>query len=131
MKKIIMFTVISMLAVVVLVGCESKGVNGNVPILSSAKLMAPTVVGEVLEVKDKAFLVESISDNAKGRILVSIDDKTYFFENIKEGTSIPYKNVNRKFEVGNHVEIFIKDGVKESIPMQATASAVYVNEAKK
>ena len=130
MKKIIMFTLISMLAVVMLVGCESKGVNGNTP-PANAKLMAPTVVGEVLEVKDKSILVESTSDNAKGKIMVSIDDKTYFFENIKEGTSIPYKNVSRKFAVGNHVEIFIQGGVKESSPMQGTASAVYVNEAKK
>lgn len=130
MKKIIMFTLISMLAVVVLVGCESKEISVKPPV-SSAKLMAPTVVGEVLEVKDKAILVESTSDNAKGKIIVSIDDKTNFFEDIKEGTSIPYKNVSRKFVVGNHVEIFIQDGVKESSPMQGTASAVYVNEAKK
>ena len=130
MKKIIMFTLISMLAVVVLVGCEGKGVNGNTP-PPNAKLMAPTVVGEVLEVKDKSILVESTSDNAKGKIMVSIDDKTYFFENIAEGTSIPYKNVSRKFAVGNHVEIFIQGGVKESSPMQGTASAVYINEVKK
>jgi hypothetical protein len=132
MKKIIVFAIISVLATVLLVGCKSKEVIEKPPV-SSAKLMAPTVVGEVLEVKEdgRKILVNSTEGNAKGEIWVSIDDKTNFFENISEGTSIPYKNVSRKFVPGNHVEIFIEGGVMESAPMQGTASAVYVNETKK
>lgn len=145
MKKIIVFTVVSMLTVLVLVGCKSNKVNENnnviekpqvtseKPPVSSAKLMAPTVVGEVLEVKEegKAVLVESTTDNVKGQIWVSIDEKTNFFENNDEGTSIPYRNVSREFAVGNHVEIYIEGGIRESYPAQGLATAVYVNEAKK
>ncbi|MBZ9686468.1 DUF3221 domain-containing protein [Clostridium estertheticum] len=132
MKKIIVFTIISMLAAVMLVGCKSKEITEKPPV-SSAKLMAPTVIGNVLEVKEdgKAILVDSTSDNVKGQIWVSIDSKTNFFENVTEGTSIPYHNVSRKFAIGNHVEIFIEGEIKESYPMQATATSVYVNEAKK
>ena len=132
MKKIIVLSIITVLAAVLLVGCKSNEVNENPPV-SSAKLMAPTVVGNVLEVKDggKAILVDSTSENAKGKIWVTIDDKTNFFENISEGTSIPYRNVSRNFVVNNHVEIFIEGAIMESYPMQGTATAVYVNEAKK
>lgn len=132
MKKLINFTIISMLTAVMIVGCKTKEVNEKPPV-SSAKLMAPTVIGNVLEVKEdgKAILVNSTADNVKGQIWVSINDKTNFFENIKEGTSIPYKNVSRKFAVGNHVEIFIQGGIAESYPMQGTATAVYINEDKK
>ena len=135
MKKIIMITMISLLAAMLLIGCEGKKASevNEKPPVSSAKLMAPTVVGEVLEVKEdgKAILVNSTSDSAKGQIWVTIDNKTNFFENISEGTSIPYSNVSRKFAPGNHVEIFIEGGIMESYPMQGTATAVYVNEAKK
>ena len=136
MKKIIIFTVITMLAAVLLIGCtkgkEESEVNEN-PTVSSAKLMAPTVVGQVLEVKEAGtkILVNATEGNVKGEIWVSVDEKTNFFENISEGTSIPYINVSRKFAPGNYVEIFIEGGVMESSPMQATATAVYVNEVKK
>ena len=132
MKKIIVFTIVSVLAAALLIGCKSNAVNEKPPV-SSAKLMAPTVVGDVLEVKDggKAILVDSSSDNAKGKIWVSINENTNFFENISEGTSIPYRNVSRNFLVNNHVEIFIEGAILESYPMQGTATAVYVNEAKK
>lgn len=135
MRKIIVITMISLLTAMLLIGCEGKKpseVNEKPPI-SSAKLMAPTIVGEVLEVKDKgkSILVSSTSENTKGEIWVTIDDKTNFFENISEGTSIPYRNVSREFAPGNHVEIFIEGGIRESYPMQGTATAVYVNEAKK
>jgi hypothetical protein len=132
MKKIFFFTIISLVTVILLVGCKSKEVNEKPPV-ASAKLMAPTVVGEVLEVKEDgmAILVRSTTKNVKGEIWVSIDDKTSFFEGINEGTSIPYHNVSRKFAVGNHVEIFIEGGIMESYPMQGKATAVYINEAKK
>ena len=132
MKKIIVLSIITVLAATLLIGCKSNEVNEKPPV-SSAKLMAPTVVGDVLEVKDggKAILVDSISDNSKGKIWVTIDDKTNFFENISEGTSIPYRNVSRNFAPNNHVEIFIEGAIMESYPMQGTATAVYVNEAKK
>ena len=132
MKKIIVFTIVSMMSIVLLVGCKSNDVNEKPPIVN-AKLMAPTVIGDVQEVKEdgKQILVNSVADNVKGQIWVRIDEKTNFFENVSEGTSIPYKNVSRKFVVGNHVEIFIEGGVKESSPMQGTATSVYVNEAKK
>ena len=132
MKKIIAFTIITMLTSIMLFGCKSKEVTETPPV-TSAKLMAPTVVGNVLEVKEDStvILVDSIADNVKGKIWVSINDKTNFFENISEGTSIPYSNVSRKFVASNHVEIFIEGGIMESYPMQATATAVYVNEAKK
>lgn len=132
MKKIISFTVVSMLTVILLMGCKNNEVKETPPV-ASGKLMAPTVMGEVLEVKEdgKAILVNSTSDNTKGEIWVSIDDKTNFFENISKGTSIPYSNVSRVFAIGNHVEIFIEGGIMESYPMQGLATAVYVNEAKK
>lgn len=146
MKKVIIFIIVTMLTAIMFVGCKTKDVTEKPPVTSvkpivtsvkapviSAKLMAPTVVGEVLEVKAdvKSILVESTSENLKGQIWISIDDKTNFFENISEGTSIPYRNVSRKFVVNNHVEIYIEDAVKESYPMQATATSVYVNEIKK
>lgn len=136
MKKIIVITIISMLTAVMLVGCKSKELTETQPVsqpVSSAKLMAPTVVGKVLEVKEDstAILVDSTAETVKGQIWVSIDSKTNFFENVTVGTSIPYQNVSRKFVVANHVEIFIEGGIKESSPMQATATSVYVNEAKK
>jgi hypothetical protein len=132
MKKFIVFTIVSVLTVVLLVGCKSGDKSERPPVVS-AKLMAPTVIGEVLEVKKdgKQILVNSADANVKGQIWVSIDEKTSFFESISKGTSIPYSNVSRKFVVGNHVEIFIEGGVAESYPMQGTATAVYVNETKK
>ncbi len=132
MKKFIMIIMISMLGVILMVGCKNKEVVEKPPV-TNAKLMAPTIVGEVLEVKEngKSILVNSTSENTKGQIWITIDDKTNFFENISEGTSIPYHNVSRAFAVGNHVEIFIEGAIMESYPMQGTATAVYVNEAKK
>jgi hypothetical protein len=132
MKKFIVFSIVSVMAVVLLVGCKSNDSNKNPPVVS-AKLMAPTVIGDVLEVKEdgKQVLVNSVTDNVKGQIWVRIDDKTNFFENVSEGTSIPYKNVSRNFVVGNHVEIFIEGGIMESYPMQGTATAVYINETKR
>ena len=132
MKKIIVFTIVSMLTAAMLIGCKSKEATETPP-LTSAKLMAPTVVGNILEVKEagKAILVDSTSESVKGKIWVTINEKTNFFENISEGTSIPYSNVSRIFVASNHVEIFIEGGIMESYPMQATATAVYVNEAKK
>jgi hypothetical protein len=132
MRKIIVFTVVSMLAVILLVGCKNNEVSEKPPAIS-AKLIAANVVGEVLEVKEdgKVVLVESTTDNVKGQIWVRIDDKTNFFENIDSGTSIPYHNVSREFAIGNHVEIYIEGGIMESYPMQGTATAVYVNEVKK
>ncbi len=131
MKKTILFIVISMLIFIMFIGCENKktGVVNENPPAASTKLMAPTVVGDVLEVKEEEMiLVDSIVDTAKGKIWITIDDKTNFFENTKEGTSIPYHDVSRKFTVGNHVEIYIEDGVMESDPMKGRATAVYVNE---
>ncbi|WP_461614930.1 hypothetical protein [Clostridium sp. Marseille-QA1073] len=134
MKKTILFIVISILTFTMFIGCESKKaevVNENPP-ATSTKLMAPTVVGDVLEVKEerKKILVDSIVDTVKGKIWVTIDDKTNFFENTKEGTSISYHDVSRKFAVGNHVEIYIENGILESNPMEGRATAVYVNETK-
>lgn len=132
MKKIIIITIIGMLSCVILVGCKSKEVMVKPPV-SSAKLIAPTVVGSVLEVKgdNAAILVDSVSNNVKGQIWIRINNKTNFFENVSEKTSIPYHNVSRKFVIGNHVEIYINGPVMESYPMQGTATAVYVNEGKK
>lgn len=132
MKKFIVFSIVSVMAVVMLVGCKSNDVSEKPPVVS-AKLMAPTVIGDVKEVKadGNQILVDSSADSVKGQIWVSIDEKTNFFENVSEGTSIPYKNVSRKFVIGNHVEIFIEGGIKESYPMQGTATAVYINETKK
>ncbi|MGH4120217.1 hypothetical protein [Clostridium sp.] len=132
MKKNIIFTIVSVLAVIILVGCKSNKVSEKPPAISG-KLIAPTVIGEVLDVKEdvKSILVNSTAGVVKGEIWVSIDDKTNFFEDINEGTSIPYKNVSRKFVIGNHVEIYIEGGIRESYPMQGLATAVYVNEATK
>lgn len=132
MKKNMSFAVVSILAVMLLVGCKSNEVSEKPPV-TSAKLKAPTIIGEVLEVNEdgKAILVDSTADNVKGQIWVSIDDKTNFYENVSVGTSIPYYNVSRDFALLNHVEIYIEGGIKESYPMQGLATAVYVNEVKK
>jgi hypothetical protein len=132
MRKIIVFTIVSMVTVVLLMGCKNNEVSEKPPV-TSAKLMAPTIIGEVLEVSEdgKAVLVDSTADIVKGQIWVSIDNKTNFFENVNKGSSIPYSNVSREFAVSNHVEIYIEGGIRESYPMQGLATAVYVNEVKK
>lgn len=86
MKKIIVFTLISMFTALMVVGCKSKEVVETPPV-SSAKLMAPTVVGNVLEVKEDstAILVDSTANNVKGKIWVTINEKTDFLKiSVKE-----------------------------------------------
>jgi hypothetical protein len=132
MKKIIIITIIGMMSCVMLVGCKSREATIKTPV-SSSKLMAPNIVGKVLDVNgdNKAVLVDSTTDNVKGQIWVIINDKTNFFENINKGISIPYHDVSHKFIIGNYVELYINGAILESYPMKGTASAVYVNEGKK
>ena len=98
----------------------------------NARVKAPDIVGEIKEVKEagRLILVDSKDTTVNGLVWVTINDDTSFFENISEGIAIGYRNVSRDFKVGNHVEIIIDGGVKESYPMQATASAVAVNEKR-
>lgn len=100
--------------------------------VSDARVKAPDIVGEIKEVKEdgKLILVDSKDTTVNGLVWVTIEDDTNFFENISENIAIGYRNVSRDFKVGNHVEIIVDGGVKESYPMQATASAVAVNEKR-
>jgi len=98
----------------------------------SARVKAPDIVGKIMEIDEgkKRILVDSKDSTANGMVWVTINDETSFFENISENVAIGYRNVSREFEVGNHVEIIIEGGILESYPMQATASAVTVNEKR-
>ncbi len=98
----------------------------------NAKVKAPDVVGTIMEIEEggKGLLIDSKDSTVNGMVWVTINDETSFFENISENVAIGYRNVSRDFEVGNHVEIIIEGGVLESYPMQATASAVAVNEKR-
>ena len=98
----------------------------------NARVKAPDVVGKIMEIEEggKRILVDSKDSTVNGMVWVTINDETSFFENISENIAIGYRNVSRKFEVGNHIEIIIEGGVLESYPMQATASAVAVNEKR-
>merc|ERR1712193_15160 len=82
-----------------------------------------------LEVSEdgKSILIESQTDGVKGEVWVSITEETNFFEGLSEDIAIGYRDVSRDFEVGNHVEILSTGDIAESYPMQARASAVYVN----
>ncbi|AKL96515.1 copper amine oxidase [Clostridium aceticum] len=105
--------------------------TANAPVINR-RVKESDVAGEILEIEEagKRILVESKDTIVNGLIWVTINEKTNFFENISEDIAIGYRNVSREFEVGNHVEIIIAGGVKESYPMQATADAVAVNEKK-
>ncbi|MTI56614.1 DUF3221 domain-containing protein [Geosporobacter ferrireducens] len=98
----------------------------------NARVKAPDVAGKIMEIEEggKRILVDSKSTTVNGLIWVTVNKETSFFENISEDIAIGYRNVSREFEVGNHVEIIIDGGVKESYPMQATAGAVAVNEKR-
>lgn len=98
----------------------------------NARVKAPDVVGKIMEIGEggKRILVDSKDSTVNGMVWITINDETSFFENISENIAIGYRNVSREFEVGNHVEIIIEGGVLESYPMQATSSAVTVNEKR-
>ena len=105
--------------------------KANAPVIN-AKVKAPDVVGEIMEIEEggKRILVDSKGTAVNGLIWVTINEETSFFENISEDIAIGYRNVSREFKVGNHVEIIIDGGAKESYPMQAAADAVAVNEKR-
>lgn len=107
----------------------SKKTNG--PAIN-AMVQAPDVIGKIMEIEEtgKRILVDAQNTTVNGLIWITINKETNFFENISEDIAIGYKNVSREFKVGNHVEIIIDGGVKESYPMQATAAAVAVNEKR-
>lgn len=98
----------------------------------NARVKAPDVVGKVMEIGEggKRILVDSKDSTVNGMVWITINDETNFFESISENIAIGYRNVSREFVAGNHVEIIIEGGVRESYPMQATASAVAVNEKR-
>ena len=106
-------------------------VETNSPVIN-AKVKAPDVVGKIMEMEEggKRILVDSKDTTVNGLIWITINDETNFFENISEDVAIGYRNVSRKFEVGNLVEIITDGGIMESYPMQATADAVAVNEKR-
>lgn len=105
--------------------------EANIPDVN-AKVKAPDVVGEVIEIEaeGKRILVDSKDTTVNGLIWVTIDEDTSFFENISEDIAIGYRDVSREFQVGNHVEIILEGAVMESYPMQAVADAVTVNEKR-
>ncbi|WP_026476319.1 DUF3221 domain-containing protein [Alkaliphilus transvaalensis] len=103
--------------------------NSEVPVIN-ARVQTPEIVGKIVEIEEggKRLLVDSKDADVSGLIWVTITEETNFFENIPENVAIGFRDVSRDFKVGNHVEIIIAGGVLESYPMQATASAVGVNE---
>ncbi|WP_432664151.1 DUF5666 domain-containing protein [Wukongibacter baidiensis] len=138
MKRFLVSGLIIAMSMTAMVGCstpEATDTSGNVKdeaVISSAKLKAADITGKVLEVKEdgKYILIDSQGNTVKGQVWVSITDETNFFEGLSEDIAIGYRDVSRDFEVGNHVEIISTGEIAESYPMQATASAVYVNVAK-
>lgn len=98
----------------------------------NARVKTPEIVGKILEIEEggKRLLVDSKDADVTGLVWVTITEETNFFENIPANVAIGFRDVSRDFQVGNHVEIIIEGGVKESYPMQATASAVGINEKR-
>lgn len=135
MKRLLASGLIIAMSMSVMVGCTTSNetdINSNVKdeeIISSAKLKAADIVGTVLEVSEdgKSILIESQADSVTGQVWVTITDETNFFEGLPEDIAIGYRDVSRDFKVGNHVEIISTGEIAESYPMQARASAVYVN----
>ena len=135
MKRLLASGLIIAMSMTAMVGCtttDKTDVNSNVKdeeIISSAKLKQADIAGTVLEVSEdgKSILIESQTDGVKGEVWVSITEETNFFEGLSEDIAIGYRDVSRDFEVGNHVEILSTGEIAESYPMQARASAVYVN----
>lgn len=135
-----MLGICAVLMLVSLAGCATKNeevVNDEVVVDETpeapsvnAKVKAPDVIGDVLEVKEdgKLILISSKDAVVNGDIWITIEEETNFFENLSKDIAIGYRDVSRDFEVGNHVEIILDGLVMESYPMQATASAVAVNE---
>lgn len=138
MKKLLLSSLIIAISISAIVGCtitneldinknqkEEPSVNGN-------KLKEADIVGIVLEVNEDGtrILIDSQTDAVKGKVWVSITDETNFFEGLSENTAIGYRDVSRNFKVGNHVQILSTGEIAESYPMQALASAVYVNSNK-
>ncbi|SHH89306.1 hypothetical protein [Clostridium grantii] len=110
---------------------DNNGNNGNNPGMG-ASLLAPDIIGEVLEVRndgDLALLIDSTTDNVKGQVWVTITEETNFFENESPDSSLGIANISRDFQVGNKVSISSTGAIAESDPMQATANAVYSNES--
>lgn len=149
MKKIFMLSLCISIIAMIMVGCKTKNAEeiadddqGNLVIEdnqenpndsnANAKVQAPNIIGEVLEVEENGnrILIDSKDTTINGQIWVTITDETNFFENIPEDVAIGYRDVSRNFEVGNYVEIIVNGPVMESYPMQATASAVAVNIKK-
>ena len=104
----------------------------DMPSVAQGCLMAPTVVGTVLEVKNEGKLIlvdakKELDEQVEGEIWVTITDDTYFFEDVDENSSLgDMKNVSRDFKVGNKV-VFLTDAIAESYPMQTNALSVYEN----
>jgi len=104
----------------------------DMPSVAQGCLMAPTVVGTVLEVKNEGKLIlvdakKELDEQVEGEIWVAITDDTYFFEDVEENSSLgDMKNVSRDFKVGNKV-VFHTDAIAESYPMQTNALSVYEN----
>lgn len=143
MKKNIILCLCSAVILISLVGCKAKSEDlvATEPIVESTqeapaangKVKAPDVSGAVLEVKEdgKSVLIDSVDTTVKGQIWITITEETSFFENVSEDVALAYRNVSRDFVVGNYVEVIIDGAVMESSPMQATATAVAVNEKQK
>lgn len=128
MKRII---IVILMVMLITVGCQKLEQPNQNPAMS-AKLPGANVSGEVLELSNSGsrILIDSTNEIIKGQIWVAIDDQTDFFEDLDENVAIGYKDVSRDFEAGNYVELYIGDAVMESYPMQATATAVYINNKK-
>ncbi len=100
---------------------------------STASLMVPQINGTILEIDDdnvQRILVNSrkqVEGQVDGETWVTINEETYFFEDIEEGSSLGISNVSRDFKVGNKVAILVGP-IAESDPMQATALSVYENK---
>lgn len=136
MKKILLLSVCMLVLMVSFVGCKEKAEVNTDPTQQApavnAKVKAPDIIGEVLEVKEdgKLILIDSKDAMVTGKVWVTINDETSFFENISKDIAIGYRDVSRVFVVGNHVEVITNGTILESEPAQATATAIAVNEKK-
>lgn len=142
MKNITKLALTIIIGLSILSGCTSKtnknpelpGNNVDTPAIAGC-MAVPDVSGFILEISEdsKSILVDAspVSDGCiEGEIWVSINNKTYFYENIiqDKNVSVQLSPVSRAFKVGNFVQLYLNGAVNESYPMQGTAAAVFTNE---
>ncbi len=88
----------------------------------------PDISGEILDISTDGVLrvlVDSISENIKGQIWVSINEDTKFID--ANGKSVYQANAQGQFKVGNKASFLSNGIIMESYPMQTSALYVYLD----